>query len=100
MEIGNTFAVHGPQKLAGPHRAAASTATRETVSVPFAGRDEITLSPAAKLSQASEANEKGSSGPIRFDLVNRIRSEIAAGTYDTHDKMSAAFDRMLASAMR
>ena len=32
---------------------------------------------------------------MRMDLVNRIRKEIAAGTYDTQEKWEAALDRML-----
>ena len=35
-----------------------------------------------------------STSPIRWDLVNRIRAEIAAGTYDTPEKFAAAIDRM------
>lgn len=34
---------------------------------------------------------------IRYDLVNRIRAEIAAGTYDTEEKMNIATERMLDS---
>ncbi|MDO4583766.1 MAG: hypothetical protein Q4D62_06645 [Planctomycetia bacterium] len=34
---------------------------------------------------------------IRYDLVNRIRAEIAAGTYDTEEKMNIALERMLDS---
>ncbi|MDO4576244.1 MAG: flagellar biosynthesis anti-sigma factor FlgM [Planctomycetia bacterium] len=32
---------------------------------------------------------------IRVDLVNRIRQEIAAGTYDTDEKMNIALERLL-----
>jgi hypothetical protein len=32
---------------------------------------------------------------IRRELVERIRCEIAAGTYDTQEKWDAALDRML-----
>ena len=34
---------------------------------------------------------------IRFDLVNRIRSEIAAGTYYTDEKLEIALGRMFDS---
>ncbi|MGL4942529.1 MAG: flagellar biosynthesis anti-sigma factor FlgM [Thermoguttaceae bacterium] len=103
MEIGATLAVYGSQKVSGAQRAFPTTAARETAGKPTISGDELTLSPAAKLSQAMATNrsdDASSSGPIRFDLVNRVRAEIAAGTYDTPDKMSLAFDRMLASAMR
>ena len=32
---------------------------------------------------------------IRIELVNRVRAEIAAGTYDTPEKWDAALDRLL-----
>jgi hypothetical protein len=32
---------------------------------------------------------------IRIDLVQRIRREIAAGTYETPEKWEAALDRLL-----
>ncbi len=32
--------------------------------------------------------------PIRWDLVNRVRAEIAAGSYDTPKKFAAAIERM------
>jgi hypothetical protein len=34
-------------------------------------------------------------GEIRADLVERVRREIAAGTYDTPEKWDAALDRLL-----
>lgn len=33
--------------------------------------------------------------PIRTDLVERVRREIAAGTYDTPEKWALALDRLL-----
>ena len=33
--------------------------------------------------------------PVRTDLVARIKSEIASGTYDTPEKFEAAFLEML-----
>lgn len=32
---------------------------------------------------------------IRFDLVSRVKAEIAAGTYETSDKIDAALDGLL-----
>lgn len=34
--------------------------------------------------------------PIRQDLVDRVKAEIAKGTYDTPQKLSAAIDELLA----
>jgi negative regulator of flagellin synthesis FlgM len=48
-----------------------------------------------EISQAAEAAVKASeTGGVRQELVNSIRSQIAAGTYDTPDKMNAAMERM------
>jgi hypothetical protein len=33
--------------------------------------------------------------PIRWELVERVRREIAAGSYDTPEKMEIALDRLL-----
>ena len=41
-----------------------------------------------------KAREGG--GEIRHDLVARVRRQIAAGTYDTPEKMEAAMERLLA----
>jgi negative regulator of flagellin synthesis FlgM len=49
-----------------------------------------------EISQAAEAAVKASeTGGVRQELVNNIRSQIAAGTYDTPDKMNAAMERLL-----
>jgi hypothetical protein len=32
---------------------------------------------------------------VRRDLVDSVKAQIAAGTYDTSDKLEAAIDRML-----
>ncbi|HWA15448.1 MAG TPA: flagellar biosynthesis anti-sigma factor FlgM [Gemmatimonadales bacterium] len=45
---------------------------------------------AVELSQA--ALDAGREPPIRQDLVDRIRAEIAAGTYETPDKLDTAAD--------
>ncbi|MDO4628267.1 MAG: hypothetical protein Q4C70_03710 [Planctomycetia bacterium] len=34
---------------------------------------------------------------VRMDLVNRVRAEIATGTYDTPEKMEIAMDKFLSS---
>jgi anti-sigma28 factor (negative regulator of flagellin synthesis) len=36
--------------------------------------------------------------PIRQELVDRVKAEIAKGNYDTPEKLSAAIDEMLADA--
>jgi len=53
-------------------------------------RDQVELSSAAQLlSRMSELPD------VREDLVARVRGEIAAGTYETDDKLNAAIDALL-----
>lgn len=40
-------------------------------------------------------NESASAQPFRSELVNRIKSEIEAGTYDTPEKLDIASDRLI-----
>jgi hypothetical protein len=37
----------------------------------------------------------GTAQPIRWELVERVRREIAAGTYETPEKMEKALERLL-----
>jgi anti-sigma28 factor (negative regulator of flagellin synthesis) len=41
------------------------------------------------------AGSKSDRSIIREELVDRVRQEITAGTYDTRLKMEAAFERLL-----
>jgi negative regulator of flagellin synthesis FlgM len=95
MEISGTPYTHGPHNIQGPHRSAAikgsPNATNNSAS---AFQDEVQFSDEALRLSGAGKNELSSSG-IRFDLVNRIKAEIAAGTYETPDKMDIAFSRML-----
>jgi hypothetical protein len=44
---------------------------------------------------SSEPTQQREERPIRWDLVERVRREIEAGTYDTPEKMEVALDRLL-----
>ncbi len=46
--------------------------------------------------QRSSAVGANGTGAIRVELVQRVRAEIAAGTYDTPEKFEAAFETLLA----
>ena len=48
----------------------------------------------AWLSLAYEENDPAPAEDIRTELVERVRREIAAGTYDTPEKWGAALDRL------
>lgn len=95
MEIYN---LHGSQSLSGPHfRGVSGSATAlETPKSRPAIQDAVQFSEAAqKMSETGASESTSKNSAIRFDLVNRVRAEIAAGTYDTPEKMDAAIEKML-----
>lgn len=96
MEIYNAQYVHGAHNLQGPHRTIQTQESSSAAAARYAAlQDDIQFSDEA-MRLSNIANDKStSSGSIRFDLVNRIKAEIAAGTYDTPDKMDIAVDRMI-----
>jgi hypothetical protein len=63
---------HGPTCLEGP-----------------VSRDRL-----AWLPLACESSDDGPAEDVRTDLVERVRREIAAGTYDTPEKWDAALERL------
>jgi len=86
MQIHGPSPVHG---VKGPHTApsAGPRSSRPTSASPT---DELDISPAAEAAASVAEN-----GEIRQDLVARVRSEIAAGSYETPEKIDAALDRFL-----
>ena len=88
MQISGTNHVHGPHGINAPHMTQRGQAARSTDAP--RGADRVEISPAAEA--AAQANETGG---IRTELVNQIRAQIAAGTYETPDKMGVAVDRLL-----
>jgi negative regulator of flagellin synthesis FlgM len=89
MHISGTTHVHGPHGINAPHalRRPSETPPTQPAQPPV---DRVEISPAAEAAlQAAE------SGAIRQDVVDRVRAEIAAGTYETPDKLDAALDRLL-----
>jgi negative regulator of flagellin synthesis FlgM len=81
--------IHGPHGINAPHAPFKNQPTKEPSATPTTG-DRLEISSAAEA--AVKATETGG---IRQDLVNRIRSEIAAGTYETPDKLDGALNRLL-----
>lgn len=91
MHISGTTHVHGPHGMNpphGPHRGEAARAAP-----PTQGADRVEISPAAeaRLRQVQAAE----SGQIRTELVNQIRAQIAAGTYETPERLDVALNRLL-----
>lgn len=86
--------IYGPSQVHGPHGVNAPHFTQRTQGTPATnnarGTDRVEISPAAQA--ASQAVDTHG---IRTDLVNQIRSQIAAGTYETPEKMNVALERLL-----
>lgn len=88
MHIHGTTHIHGPHGIHGPHFAHRGQGPHAAPQ--SEGADRVEISPAAE-----EAIRLAESGQIRQDLVNSIRAQIAAGTYETPAKLEAALERML-----
>ena len=88
MQVYGPAHLHGPQALGAPHSVRASQPAAPTQSSPI--KDEVQISDAARLvEQAQQAPD------IRQDRVNAIRAQIAAGTYETQEKLEIAVSRLL-----
>lgn len=85
-----TNIVHGPQSLSGPNSPRIARGAQQPAT-PAA--DELDISPAA--AQAADAASEVNTDGVRTDLVARIRSQIADGTYETTEKLDTAVDRLL-----
>ena len=91
MEITSFSHIQSVQNVQGLKRVPAEQSN--TGSTTAALKDSVSFSEESlRLSDLSRANTESSK--IRFDLVNRIKSEIAAGSYDTPEKMDIALERM------
>ena len=81
---------HGPSCLEGPvsrlrkgWRRAAPAGT-----IPSTDRENHSMN-------SNDDNLGREEHPIRWELVERVRREIAAGSYDTPEKMEIALERLL-----
>lgn len=89
MQIYGPSQLHGAQSIQGPHnasRAAQSAAGRTSA----AAGDQLDISSAGLLAARLDEIPE-----IREDRVNALRAAIAAGTYETSDKLDAALSRLL-----
>ena len=87
MQIYGPAQLHGPQSIGAPHTRVGGA---PQVAAPAQGPDEVQISDAARL--VDQVNQLPD---IRHDRVNAIRAQLAAGTYETADKLSTALDRVL-----
>ena len=96
MDIYNSQYIHNVHSVSTPHfRSVSAQSPVETNRVSTPIRDEISLSRESQSMLATSSVSDSSSAAPRLDLINRIRSEIAAGTYDTPEKFETALSRLL-----
>ncbi len=88
MQVNGPSHLHGAHGINGPHYNRNNAPQANPASA--GPSDQLDISAAAL--EAIEAQE---SGEIRTDLVNRVRQQIADGTYETADKLDAALDNLL-----
>ena len=89
MHIYGPTHVHGPQSIGPPHsirgtRPPAHTEATSPVT------DSVEISDAARLVEQAQDIPA-----IRQDRIDAIRREIAAGTYETEEKLNIAIERLL-----
>jgi len=96
MEIFNSQLIHNTHSVSAPHfRGISSQSPLEMNRTTAPIRDEIRFSREAQaLNQTVSTSDSSSSAAPRLDLINRVRAEIAAGTYETSEKFDTALSRM------
>jgi hypothetical protein len=83
---------HGPSCLEGP-------VSRErsgwwAAGGPPAGLAPLPLGPDTSTMSNNDSEHRKEESPIRWDLVERVRREIAAGIYETPEKLDIALSRL------
>lgn len=89
MQIYGASQLHGAQAISGPHTSSRTYSSSQTGST-AAASDDLQLSEAGQL--ASQLNDIPD---VRQDLVNSIRAQIQAGTYETPERLSGAVSNLL-----
>lgn len=88
MHIYGPAHLHGAQPISPPHASKASKAA--SPDKPESVKDELQISDAARMvDQVNQVPE------IRHEKVSQIRAQIAAGTYETDEKLEVALGRLL-----
>jgi hypothetical protein len=82
---------HGPNELLGPVRGTTAWWRGMAAATDFADEGLSIPTPTPPDLKKGRKDAK----PIRRELVDRIRKEIAAGTYDTEEKWQAALECLI-----
>ena len=88
MHIYGPSQLHGPQSIGTPHGPRATQPSTRPEAAQIA--DEVNISEAARFAEQVQQLPE-----IREDQVEAVRQQIAAGTYETTDKLNIAVDRLL-----
>jgi len=88
MQIYGPAHLHGAQPIGAPHSARISSPSAPTQSASI--QDEVQISAEANL-----VEQVHQMPDIRQDRVAAIRAQIAAGTYETPEKLDLAMERLL-----
>lgn len=88
MQIHGPSHVFGTQPLEGANRVHQAQSLEDLNGLH--GADQIDISP-----EAEWVGRAGDVGAVRSELVEQIRQQIAAGTYDSSEKLDIAVGRML-----
>ena len=92
MQISGNFSVTGVEAARAAERinAPSQTATTPAATI-HSPADQLDLSPEA----LGTANSQASSEVFRSDKVASLREAIAQGNYDTDERLSIAFNKLL-----
>lgn len=88
MHVYGPAHLHGAQPITAPHSSRVASPAAASPSAPI--QDELHISDAAQfVEQVRQMPD------IRQERVDQIRSQIAAGAYETDDKLDIALGRLL-----
>ncbi len=88
-QINNISGSTPVQKVYAPPAKPTAAATPAAPSTPARAADKLELSGAGHLLKAAKAND------VRADKVRDVKAQIAAGTYETPEKLDAAANKLL-----
>jgi hypothetical protein len=85
---------HGPTDLTGPVRGSSSW-WQGTGQPSEAAAPQDMTTPSPRPEKRTSRRKRRTTDTVRHELVERVRREIEAGTYDSTEKWEAALDRLL-----
>jgi negative regulator of flagellin synthesis FlgM len=90
MDVSSTGSVGGAGAIRPTHLAPAQGTPQAAPTGLEAPRDEVEISSAARMLEQLQNDPQ-----VRTERLAELRAAIAAGTYETQDKLDAAVERLL-----